>query len=218
MHPEHKTGKSQPQQQFNCDKRQREIKKDREGNETEQHRCIEKTADQFMQIVEMPVCEACPIWKLKQKQAGCDERPAWHQEHLGVEHIPSDGEVFNVINEDGYDEPCSYRWDGKCQITGHEISPEICKKCNQETAEETANLGQKAVNYANAIKRWIREGRPTRTAEEVKHIHETFCKPCKLYNPETESCKKCGCVASDSEFPLANKIKMATESCPMNLW
>ena len=52
---------------INCDKRQKEVRKDRQGHEVEQHRCIEKKADQYMQIVDVPTCEGCPILALKAK-------------------------------------------------------------------------------------------------------------------------------------------------------
>jgi hypothetical protein len=72
--------------------------------------------------------------------------------------------------------------------------------------------------YKEALTRWIGEGRPVRSDEEVEAIHTKFCKPCEWYDAEKKRCRGCGCKVSTSTFAVINKIKMATEHCPKGLW
>ncbi len=200
---------------INCDKRQKEVK-----DGVEQHRCIERKAEPYLQIVDEPTCQACPILALKNKK-GCGgvAQPAWTNELLSVSTVKTEElTVTPHEKEQGYEKPCPYRMNGKCQVTGHQINPEICKACDQETAEHMATLPEMAVGFANEVKRWIRHGRPVRTDEEVKYILETYCKKCDMYDPEKEACKKCGCAMNDSSWPLLNGIKMKTKICPMKIW
>ena len=75
-----------------------------------------------------------------------------------------------------------------------------------------------AVRYKEAVKRWIKKGRPVRTKEEVDHILEEHCKKCDWYDPEKKTCGDCGCKVTNSGVAVLNKIKMATESCPRDKW
>jgi len=71
-------------------------------------------------------------------------------------------------------------------------------------------------HYAGAVARWAAKGFKLRSPEEVTRIYETCCQPCDQ-NIDGR-CKKCGCNVSKSRFALTNKIKMATETCPLNKW
>jgi len=193
---------------INCDRRQKEI-----SQEGEQFRCVEQKAlDTYLKIVDVPTCESCPIMAANvERDKSCGQRH-WSEDLLSV----------SVVNprrvEEQYDKPCNYRRGGKCGVTGHAINPGICKACDQETADHLATLPEMGVGFALEVKRWIREGRPVRTDEEVLYILETFCKPCKLYDPVKCACKKCGCAMNDSSWPLLNGIKMKSKKCPLNLW
>lgn len=74
--------------------------------------------------------------------------------------------------------------------------------------------------YALAIMRWVRKGQPTRSDTEVDRIAST-CKGCENYN--AQRCVVCKCrVRSVAEevhggvhVALTNKIRMATEDCPV---
>jgi len=211
---------------IDCDKRQREVRTSRKGEVEESHRCLEeKVPETYLKIVDVPTCEGCPMMVLKNnaKKLGCGaDRPEWESELLAISPAtPGDSLAANPAEAHlGYETQCPYRWDGVCRVTGHKINPEICKACDQETATEMAELGLvgKALKWGNAVKRWVREGRPVRSDEEVKEIFETHCKPCELYDPETHGCKKCGCAVNTDTAPLGNKLKMKTEVCPMGLW
>jgi len=204
---------------IDCDKRQKE-----EIKGEAQHRCLEpKTPDTYLKIVDVPTCEGCPLMAIKamQKKAACQGAPHWSEELLSVMPMGSDPYVMHSEErKKGYAQACPYRWDDKCRVTGHKINPEICKACDQETADEVANLGLvgKAAKWANAVRQWVVAGRPVRTDEEVKYIFETFCKGCELFDPEAHACKKCSCAVNTDSAPLTNKLKMKTESCPMHLW
>lgn len=73
----------------------------------------------------------------------------------------------------------------------------------------------KAFRYAEALARWVKAGRPVRSTEEVDRILD-ICQACEYY--ENETCQKCGCVIRKKPAAFRNKLKMATESCPVEKW
>jgi hypothetical protein len=216
-----------------CDKRQKEVKNTRTGESKEEFRCMDKrNVDHHLKIVDPPTCEGCPLLAAKiDLEKGCGAETAqpghWSEELLSVENTARDaGPGHNVYDSDlGFEQPCHYRWDGECRITGHKINPEICKACDQETAEHMASIGEKAIGYANEVKQWIKAGRPVRSDEEVAERLE-ICRGnpekgipmCQLFDPNKEACMKCGCAMNNSSWPLRNGIRMATKICPMKLW
>ncbi len=108
----------------------------------------------------------------------------------------------------------------KCRLCEQEISidqlPEkIYANCKQ-SENNNIHLTEKIKNYTKATKQWIKKGSPKRTNEEVNHIYDDICKPCKYF--KGKSCKLCGCRVSKSKSGLTNKIRMATENCPIKKW
>lgn len=71
-------------------------------------------------------------------------------------------------------------------------------------------------HYTQAVARWTAAGFPTREQAEVERIAAELCRPCEHYRDGR--CARCGCRVTQSGIPLANKIKMATESCPVGKW
>lgn len=51
---------------------------------------------------------------------------------------------------------------------------------------------------------------------EVERILAECCEPCEQYRDGR--CAKCGCRISASSMALINKIKMASEQCPLGKW
>ncbi len=72
-------------------------------------------------------------------------------------------------------------------------------------------------NYAKAVMKWYSEGRPVRTDLEVEHLLEK-CKSCDKYDENRSICKICGCNVNLSQNALFNKLRMATEHCPIGKW
>lgn len=85
----------------------------------------------------------------------------------------------------------------------HEI-----RKNNLEEELNTITLFNR---FMSARDKWIKAGRPERTDEEVAHIYDAFCKPCKFL--QNGSCKLCGCLIN-RERKYLNKLRWATEQCP----
>jgi hypothetical protein len=221
-----------------CDKRQKEVKTTRTGESKEEFRCMDsRNVDHHLKIVDPPTCEGCPLLAAKiDLEKGCGAKASqpgrhWSEELLSVQQIARDARPGqNMADPDlGFEQPCHHRWDGKCRITGRPITPDICKACDQETAEHMATLPEMGVGYLNEVKEWIRLGRPVRTQERVQEILK-ICqgdpdspdpekrKPCELYDPVKEACKKCGCAMNDSSWAVRNGIKMLNKICPMGLW
>ena len=78
-------------------------------------------------------------------------------------------------------------------------------------------LLQRAWNYAQALARWIAEGRPTRPPAEIQRILE-ICRACSKYDPKEEICRQCGCRTNELKQAWRNKLAMATETCPLGKW
>lgn len=154
-----------------------------------QHRCMEQKASTYLNVVGESTCANCPIY-----------RP---------NRLP-------VIQENQYP-PCQFRshhGGTVCNATGLPVTPAACNKCVKIVSDSTTFL-ERMVGYADAVKKWVANGSPTRTDEQVKDLWERCCSKCKMYNQEKKACNSCGCAVSDGGFPLTNKLKMKTESCPL---
>jgi len=80
------------------------------------------------------------------------------------------------------------------------------------------NVVRRISNYARAVQRWIKAGRPVRDDARVAEIYDTKCRPCRHFDQNRETCTICGCFVRRSASALRNKIKMATEHCPEGKW
>jgi len=83
---------------------------------------------------------------------------------------------------------------------------------------EPPNLGRRALSYAEALVQWTAAGRPERSDKDVEQIFNRCCKPCRWYDHRRQICRGCGCRVAQNGIAVLNKIKMATEHCPRNLW
>ena len=106
----------------------------------------------------------------------------------------------------------------------------ISKQNEKDFKEGTSALGLSVglVNrWKDAVIKWNRAGRPVRTDEEVASCLAV----CVANDVKTEGgrkcyttswiggrCKQCGCRVNEGSIPVANKIRMATEDCPLGLW
>lgn len=184
-----------------CIKRQNENYKG-----TPQTRCINPNADTFKELVVLQQCEACPVKVLLKNKVPC-----------GQQREPK--LLLPVLNQqEGYP-ACPFRYEGKgnlmCSITSLPVDREICGRCDAETREHEATLGDKIGNYFGAVRRWVASGRPTRTPEEITTLFNDHCSGCDRYDKKTHSCKNCGCKVTTDLSPLSNKLAMATEHCPL---
>lgn len=71
-------------------------------------------------------------------------------------------------------------------------------------------------HYTAALAQWTVAGFPAREQEEVSRIERELCRPCEKY--VDGRCKTCGCRVTASSLAVVNKIKMATEHCPLEKW
>ncbi len=81
-------------------------------------------------------------------------------------------------------------------------------------------LVTRAARYVSAFTRWILAGRPTRDDAAVDQLFAAHCGPCPLFTGEL--CRVCGCAVGDvsreSASRVANKLRWATEHCPLGKW
>lgn len=96
---------------------------------------------------------------------------------------------------------------------------------------EPPNALQQVTNYQRAIRRWMKAGRPERSEAEALAIFEGHCQSCDMLNKGTCTHKECGCTVRGTSSTLVkighamgvpaaltNKLRMATESCPLGKW
>ena len=113
------------------------------------------------------------------------------------------------------------------------VRPSQCRRClaalavtqsDQHAATgaapppKTPNLLRRTLSYAEAFIDWTAAGKPERSDEEVQRTFHQFCKPCRWFDRRRQICRGCGCRVADNGFAILNKIKMATQHCPRNLW
>ena len=89
------------------------------------------------------------------------------------------------------------------------------RKKNRRTFYARANA------FRAAIWRWIKAGRPVRSAEEIQQIFRT-CLYCDSFLPNRSltagECAECGCRIASTVSMLPNKAAMTTEHCPLEKW
>jgi hypothetical protein len=186
---------------------------------TARTRCINREADLFQQVVVPGQCVSCPFAKARHKKIEpCGPKYVPNEQH--VVSLAENTPVIEPRKDPGYpDCPFRYLIGEKlfCGMTSLEVNPEICGRCEKATRDETAKLGDKVKHYLEAIRKWVANGRPTRSKEEVDRIFREHCgSGCDRYDKEKHACKTCGCQVSDANAsPLKNKLAMATEHCPL---
>ena len=74
------------------------------------------------------------------------------------------------------------------------------------------------LTYAEAVARWTAAGCPTRSKEDTEEIFRVLCFPCGMFDRPQRRCRECGCRVSPVGPAILNKIKMATEHCPLGRW
>lgn len=94
-------------------------------------------------------------------------------------------------------------------------------------------MTRRAVTFINSTMKWQTAGRPIRSDEEVDRIYNEHCGKCPLLVDLHCTHKDCGCnIVSPTQEKsgfvsrmltwlspgLFNKIRRATEHCPIGLW
>lgn len=184
-----------------CRKRQVE----RRGGETI-HRCINKKADAYRQPVDASICDSCPV-RVMLKQAGEGQK--------GKKKV-----ALPVVDTSDYP-TCEFRFKHPhepkpmCGVTGLETNLEICRRCTKDEKMATPNLLEKVVSYSAAVRKWVAAGRPERTQEEIESIFNEHCNRCEMFDKVKKICNSCGCPSNTDQPAIRNKLKMATEACPL---
>lgn len=182
-----------------CRKKQVEIKGGQEN-----HRCLHKEATTYKGYVDDSVCGSCPLRVFAEPRV------------IKIKGKPNTG--LPVLGAAEGFPTCEFRAGRICMVTNKEVTAAVCQRCAIETKDHIATLPEKFTNYATAIRKWIAAGRPVRSDAVVEEIFEKHCSTCSMFDPKKRACKSCGCAVNKSPFPLTNKLKMATESCPLGLF
>lgn len=89
---------------------------------------------------------------------------------------------------------------------------------NKTIIKTSFRLASMAARLASATAKWIAAGSPIREKEEIDNIFATYCSVCEHFNKENSSCNRCGCRCKEDNGEFLNKIRMATEHCPIQKW
>jgi hypothetical protein len=178
-----------------CEKRQVIIR--RNSGEVKL-RCINRDCDAFGHNVDEEACKICPVRAYttkppcKQKREPCDDCQPIKDEVL-AKALHQNSPIVEIKPEDTPD--------GK-------------------GVKDYPPMSLQLWTYKEALVRWQKAGRPTRTDEEVDQILKEHCteKQCDWYDPEKKRCRGCGCRVTDSGYAIVNKVRMATEHCPKERW
>ena len=170
-------------------------------------RCLNRQCNMFRKEVGPEICDQCPLVRKHHKRPCKKLTPSGQPEKtVKVEDIVdvTDEEVMEMIKEAGV------------EIEGLNDQP-LKYEPNSE-APQYPPMSMQLWAYKEALQKWNAAGRPVRSKEEVNHIHETFCMKCDWYDEKKKRCKGCGCRVTIGDLAVLNKIKMATEHCPRELW
>lgn len=168
------------------------------------HRCINRQADHYRQPVDASACNSCPVRVLLEKA---------HKKAPTKVQLP-------VVDTSDYP-TCEFRFKNPndqtpmCGVTGLKTDKDICTRCAKDSKMETARLIDKVMNYQAAVRKWVGAGRPERTDAEIEQIYEEHCSGCSMFDKERQVCNSCGCPANKHQPALRNKLRMATEACPL---
>lgn len=175
-----------------CRKRQVE----RRGDSV-QHRCVHKQAGAYRQPVDASVCDTCPL------------RVFIENKNPKITGLP-------IVDTSGYPS-CEFRTRGSpevvCGVTNLPVTIDQCNRCAKESKMEAARFPEKIVNYVTALRRWVATGKPERTDEEIEKLYDDHCSKCSMF--QNGVCNSCGCPASKDQPAIRNKLRMATEECPL---
>ena len=146
--------------------------------------------------------------------------------------------VIQVRKRDGTRTTVNRCADQQSPFFTQNVTEEDCHQCPRYLAAEAVrkaqaeaqatgevpkvpSLPQRAFTWAKAVAEWKFKGSPERSDEEVERIFHSFCAaepPCAWYDPARQLCRGCGCGVAEDGLAVFNKIKMATQRCPRNLW
>jgi glycosyltransferase involved in cell wall biosynthesis len=102
-----------------------------------------------------------------------------------------------------------------CIYCGYKArKPKTHRQCG---VEHPATAAEMIRGYAAALAKWLRAGRPTRTDAETDRLFD-ICQSCPRYDADRSACSLCGCRVARGGWAVANKIRMATEDCPLGKW
>ena len=86
---------------------------------------------------------------------------------------------------------------------------------------EVPSIVRMTLGYAASLYKWNKAGRPVRKYSEVVDIVTDLCGTCTHYKGSSVKgqCKLCGCgIGLGMTASSRNKVKMATEHCPIGKW
>lgn len=95
-----------------------------------------------------------------------------------------------------------------------ELPPE--RNCTIGTSRSLPSLQKRVVRWGVAVVEWQKSGRPRRSDEEVEQLFSQHCSVCDRL--VAGRCSECGCNVNKSKIAVLNKIRMATEHCPIGKW
>jgi hypothetical protein len=91
----------------------------------------------------------------------------------------------------------------------------IPEELNPEQGTNYPGVVTMAKNFGSSMVKWAKSGFQTVDQEEVFNVRLEICKKCPQWDSQALGgggrCKLCGCATQA-------KLRLATESCPINLW
>lgn len=80
------------------------------------------------------------------------------------------------------------------------------------------SLGGRLARYAKAVVGHAAGGFRVRDDAEVERILREHCQPCRYHDAGVCRHGRCGCRVNANGSALSNKIRMASQSCPIGYW
>lgn len=230
-----------------CLKQQQILRRSQDGD-SEYVKCINKASKNFGKEVTEPDCLECPLKQLGPCRQDCHVRRREGMEYpepkvvgglLLFEKDQGNLDGFTKVADNQYKSD----WpDCPMLLTNNSINPDgslkiVCccgKDLNERTHAECSKcfselkiipekllpppLFNQVKNYSKAVYKWVASGLESRTDEEVEKIFQEYCSTCEKYDKDKQVCLHCGCKIQTGGIAISNKLKMASEHCPLGKW
>jgi hypothetical protein len=127
-----------------------------------------------------------------------------------------------ICDGEGYEKLCPFLG----VETLDEPFPQRNSRSQIEEAASRLGMTRLAAGYTKALTRWAAAGFPTRDQRTIAELHARHCRPCPQFHADSSGssgasggrCGKCGCNVNRDGWAVRNKLRMATEHCPLGKW
>lgn len=93
--------------------------------------------------------------------------------------------------------------------------PRIVEIRGNKAMPSAARIASNAIGAAGRVVFAVASGHSVHVPADVREMRETICKACPKFRAQDNRCTQCGCSLGGL---ILDKLRYATERCPLNKW